>query len=174
MLQLLAYVTTAGLEGNSQGIQFVINEGMTIGSILSPLAGGAFLFVVAVMLFQTQLGVMDSTSRIMAENAAISYIKRTGKDLVPLSKMYYGFLWAQIAFGVVFFLLGISEPKSLLVLGACINAVAMFIHIGLVTYLNYRSLPKCYQPSVLRRICLIGIFLFFGFFSGFVLLNQLS
>ncbi len=173
LLMLLAFVTTAGLDGNAQGIQFVINEGLAIGSALTPAIGASFLFVVVVMLFQTQLGVMDSTSRIMAENAAISYMKRTNKKTVPLSKIYYGFLWAQIAFGVVIFLLGIGEPKTLLVLGAVINAVAMFVHVGLVSVLNFKALPKCFQPGVLRRIILLGIFLFFGFFSGVVIIDQL-
>ncbi|MFC1787899.1 Nramp family divalent metal transporter [Patescibacteria group bacterium] len=173
LLMLLAHITTTGLEGNAQGIQFVINEGIAIGSILSPGIGAAFLVIVSIMLFQTQLGVMDSTSRIMAENAAISYTKHTSKKSIPLSRIYFAFLWAQIFFGIILFLLGISEPKALLVLGACLNAVAMFVHIGLVSVLNYRALPKCFQPGVLRRILLLGIFIFFGFFSGVVIIDRL-
>lgn len=173
LLMLLAFMTTVGLPGNGHGIQFVINEGTAIGQILSPLIGSFFLLVVAIMLFQTQLGVMDSTSRIMAENAAIAYTKRTGNKKIALSKIYSFFLWAQIVFGIILFLLGITEPKTLLVLGACLNAVAMFVHIGLVSFLNYRSIPKCYQPGILRRLVLLGIFLFFGFFSGFVFLQNI-
>ncbi len=173
LLMILAYTTTYGLEGNATGINFVISEGAVIGSILGPAIGAAFLFVVAVMLFQTQLGVMDSTSRIMAENAALSYMKKKKTNTVPLSKIYYGFLWAQIAFGIILFLLGMTEPKTLLVLGACINAVAMFVHTGLVSVLNFKSLPKYYQPGVIRRLLLAGIFIFFGFFSTVVLWDQL-
>ena len=174
LLMLLAHATAGGLDGNAEGIRFVINEGATIGSLLSPAIGAAFLFVVAVMLFQTQLGVMDSTSRIMAENFAITVLRKKASTHIHLSKIYFTFLWAQIAFGIILFLLGISEPKTLLVLGACINAVAMFVHVGLVSILNFRSIPKCYQPGVLRRLILLGIFLFFGFFSGLVILNQLA
>ena len=173
LLMLLSYTTTYELNGNVQGINFVIKEGHVIGTLLSPVVGSFFLLVVSIMLFQTQLGVMDSTSRIMAENAAISYMKIKNVSSVPLSKIYYGFLWGQIAFGTILFLLGLSEPKFLLVLGACINAVAMFVHIGFVTVLNYKQLPKFYQPTFLRRLILVGIFLFFGFFSGVVLFNQL-
>jgi len=173
LLMLLSYTTTYELNGNVQGINFVIKEGHVIGTLLSPIVGSFFLLVVSIMLFQTQLGVMDSTSRIMAENAAISYMKIKNVSSVPLSKIYYGFLWGQIAFGTILFLLGLSEPKFLLVLGACINAVAMFVHIGFVTVLNYKQLPKFYQPTFLRRVILVGIFLFFGFFSGVVLFNQL-
>lgn len=172
LLMLLAYVTTFSLNGNTEGISFVIREGVAIGEALGPAFGAGFLLVVAVMLFQTQLGVMDSTSRIMAENASISYMRIKKETSVPLSKIYYVFLWGQIAFGVLLFLLGLSEPKFLLVLGAVINAIAMFVHIGLVSILNVRSIPTFYQPSLLRRMLLGGIFLFFGVFSVIVVANQ--
>jgi hypothetical protein len=173
LLMLLAYTTTFELNGNGHGISFVLREGLAIGQILTPTAGSAFLFLVAVMLFQTQLGVMDSTSRIMSENAAITYMKGTGENSMPLSKIYYIFLWGQIAFGILLFALGMSEPKSLLVLGACINAVAMFVHIGFVSLLNYRALPKFYQPSFCRRLLLGGIFIFFGIFSTVVIIDMI-
>jgi len=173
MLMLLAYATVAdGSPSNAQGIQFVLNEGAAIGARLGAGVGTAFLAAVAVMLFQTQLGVMDSTSRIMAENYAVGYTRVTGKEEVRLSRTYFSFLWAQIAFGIVLFLLGQTEPKTLLVLGACLNAVAMFVHIGLVARLNRAELPAAYQAPPWRRALLWGIFLFFGYFSGVVVWDQ--
>jgi len=172
LLMILSYVTAFGLEGNAQGIQFVINEGLVIGGLIGPFIGTLFLLAVSVMLFQTQLGVMDSTSRIMSENLAIKHINRF-PDGVRLSKLYYGFLWSQIAFGILLFLFNIHEPKTLIVAGAVINAVAMFVHTGLVAMLNARELPKPFRPSVFRK-CMIGfIFLFFGFFSAVVLIDTL-
>jgi len=173
LLMLLSFVTTFGITENAQGIQFILHEGARIGLMLTPAFGTAFLFVVTVMLFQTQLGVMDSTSRIMAENTAIISLKRKKENSLPLSKYYFSFLWLQIAFGILLFLLGISEPKTLLVLGACLNAVAMFVHIGLVFVLNYRSLPKFFQAPLWRKILLGIIFIFFGFFSVLVLFDQI-
>ncbi|OGL99056.1 hypothetical protein A2304_02830 [Candidatus Uhrbacteria bacterium RIFOXYB2_FULL_57_15] len=172
-LMLLSYAATRGSDGNAQGIQFVLNEGTAIGGRLGPWAGLAFLAAVGVMLFQTQLGVMDSTSRIMAENLAVAYTRFTGKDEIRLSRTYFSFLWAQIAFGIILFLLGQTEPKTLLVLGACLNAVAMFVHIGLVARLNRSELPVAYQAPAWRRALLWGIFLFFGYFSAVVLWDQL-
>lgn len=171
-LMLLSYVTTFGLESNAQGIQFVINEGFIIGERLIPAAGTLFLFVVGVMLFQTQLGIMDSTSRIMAENAAIKKLKNESEGVVNLSKIYYIFVWTQIAFGILLFLLNIYEPKTLIVFGAVINAVAMFVHLGLVFVLNHRELPKVFRPKWWRKIVMSIIFLFFGFFCVFVLLSE--
>ncbi|MFA5792076.1 MAG: Nramp family divalent metal transporter [Candidatus Paceibacterota bacterium] len=172
-LMLLSYVTTFGLNGNAEGINFVINEGLVIGQMVFPFIGTLFLVVVSIMLFQTQLGVMDSTSRIMAENLAISKLDGQEKGKINLSKIYYFFVWAQIGFGIVLFLFNIYEPKTLIILGAVINAFAMFIHLALVSILNHKSLPKVFRPSLMRKIIIGLIFVFFGIFSFIVLLDKL-
>jgi hypothetical protein len=174
LLMLLAYTTAYGVAGSAEGINFVITEGSAIAKLTFPLLGTLFLGVVTIMLFQTQLGVMDSTSRIMAENYAEKKLGKNENAKINLSKIYYTFLWAQIAFGCLLFLFNISEPKTLLVLGAVINAFAMFIHIGLVSILNYKTLPKIFHPSWPRKLILLIIFLFFGYFSILVLGDKLG
>ena len=174
LLMILAYSTAHGVPGNSEGINFVINEGRMIAQNTFPFLGVLFLAVVAIMLFQTQLGVMDSTSRIMAENFAEKKLGKNQNAKINLSKIYFTFLWSQIAFGCLLFLFNISEPKTLLILGAVINAFAMFIHIAMVSILNYKTLPKIFHPSWIRKIILLGIFIFFGYFSILVLIDKLK
>ena len=173
LLMILAFATTHGLEGTAEGINFVIFEGAAIGGAIGPWAGILFLVVVVIMLFQTQLGVMDSTSRIMAENLALTKIKSGDASKVNLSKIYSIFVWSQIAFGSLLFLCDISEPKTLIVLGAVINAFAMFVHVGLVTYLNQKALPKFARARLWRKLIMGIIFLFFGFFSVIVLIDRI-
>lgn len=171
-LMLLSYSTVHGLPGNVEGINFVINEAKIIGQTVFPIVGTLFLIVVSIMLFQTQLGVMDSTSRIMAENLAIRKIHGKENAKINLSKIYYFFVWAQIVFGIALFLLNVYEPKTLIVLGAVINAFAMFVHLALVSWLNRKSLPKVFHPGWIRKIILLIIFIFFGIFSFFVLWDK--
>jgi hypothetical protein len=170
LLMLLSYVTTYNTGDNSEGISFVISQSLAIGKNVAPWAGGVFLVLVGIMLFQTQLGIMDSTSRIMAENVAL----KIKKNKINLSKIYFIFVWSQIAFGVVLFLLNVYEPRTLIVLGAIINAVAMFVHIGLVSRLNYTSLSRVFRPRFWRRIIIMLIFVFFGVFSALTLFSQLG
>ncbi|MFA6520055.1 MAG: Nramp family divalent metal transporter [Candidatus Paceibacterota bacterium] len=172
-LMLLSYATTHGLTGNTEGINFVINEGAVIGNIVFPFVGTLFLVVVSIMLFQTQLGVMDSTSRIMAENLAIRKLHGQERGKINLSKIYYSFVWAQIIFGIILFLFNIYEPKTLIVLGAVINAFAMFVHLALVFWLNHKSLPKVFRPTWIRKIIIGIIFIFFGIFSFIVLWDKI-
>lgn len=173
LLMVLSYTTTFGLETNLQGINFVINEGVIIGQKLFPIFGIIFLLVVSIMLFQTQLGILDSTSRIMAENYALKKVGEKGNGTVNLSKIYYVFLWIQIIFGIILFLFNIYEPKSLIVLGAIINAFAMFVHIALVSWLNYKALPKVFQPGIVRRVILGTAFIIFGIFSIITIQDKL-
>ena len=118
--------------------------------------------------------IINSTSRIMAENFAIKKLDNQERRKINLSKIYYSFVWAQIVFGIVLFLFNIYEPKTLIVLGAVINAFAMFVHLALVFWLNNKSLPKVFRPSLIRKIIIGIIFIFFGVFSFIVLLDKLN
>lgn len=164
LLMVVSYAAVYGLSGNAAGISFVLSEALMVGNNILPWVGGVFLTILAVMLYQTQMGVLDSTSRIMAENMALMEMDEQGEVKADLSGIYFTFLWLQIAFGTVLFALDYYEPKALLVLGAVINAVAMFVHVGLVWYLN-RSLPAPVRPKKWRQILIAVIFIFLGVFS---------
>ncbi len=163
LLSLLSFATTYSLGDNSTGIDFIISESQVIAEMLLPAAGILFLLVSGVLLFGTQLTVMDSTSRIICENFVLFKHSPAMTKLVP--KIYYAVLWSQILFGIIIFLIGFSEPRTLVVLGAVFNALAMFVSFALMLYLNNRSLPKELRPGLIRRSILWLAFLFFGVFS---------
>lgn len=173
LLMLLSFVTAFGANDNLEGIHFVINEGYIISQKLSNILGVIFLCIVSILLFQTQLGVLDSTSRIMAENFAIKKLGKDEEGQINLSKIYFAFLWAQIIFGIVLFLLDIYEPRTLIILGAVINAISMTVHIVLVNIMNYKLLPKVLQANIFRKVILLVIFLIFASFSSFVVIDSL-
>ncbi len=173
LLMILSYVTAFGLSGNQQGISFVINESLIIGQRLWPIIGDLFLLVVGLLLFQTQLGIFDSTSRIIAENVALKKINGQEQSSINLSKIYFICVWSLVLFGTLLFLFNIYEPKFLIVLAAVFNAVAMFVHIALVNLMNWRFLPKVFRPSLIRRAVLLAAFLFFGVFSVLTLWNSI-
>ncbi len=167
ILMVLAFETAFGMPNTATGIAFVITQGVVIAERTMPIVGTLFLLVVSIMLFQTQLGILDSTSRIMAENAVLA--RSHASAPINLSALYAIFVWAQIIFGITLFALGMSEPKTLIEIGAVLNAIAMFVHIGLVNYTNYRLLPIAFRPALWRKIVLGIIFGFFGFFSGIII-----
>lgn len=170
LLALLAYITVYGQPGNEQGVSFVIREAQFIGERIFPFIGTFFLLVLAITLFGTQLGVFDATSRILSENLILSFFgKLKEKSIRPL---YYLVLWLQIAAGIIILLLGFIEPLQLVITAAVLNAVAMFVHTGLVLWLNMTSLDKSIRPSIFRISMMVLAFLFYGGFSMYVIYDK--
>lgn len=165
LLALLAYSTVHGMQNLPTGVDFIITESQVISSRLGQFIGTAFLLIGGFMLFNTQLTVLDATSRIMSENTLIL----TKKGSLP--KIYYTFLWLQIFFGIVIFLFKFGQPLLLLTISAVLNAIAMFVHIGLTLNLNIRELEKEIGPNLFRITMIMIAFLFFGYFSFKTIIN---
>jgi hypothetical protein len=163
LLGLLAFATAHGATTPAAGINFVLFEAAAIAQKTLPIFGTLFLLIGGVMLFSTQMTVLDATSRIMSENLLI--LKRRSWAAKSLPKIYYCFLWAQIVFGVVIFLVGFGEPLLLLTLAAVINAGAMFVHIALTLILNLTRLERQVRPSLVRILVMVFSLAFFGYFT---------
>lgn len=171
ILSLLAYSTVFGNPDVSTGINFVILEGQIIGQQIHTLLGTAFLIIAGFMLFGTQFSVLGSTARIMSENLVI-----TSQDkfkIENLSKYFFFFLWLQIIAGIIIFFIGFTEPLTLVIISAVLNAFTMFVYSGLILSLNRSALDKQLKPSTLR-VSMVGLaFLFYGVFSVFIIYKNI-
>ena len=161
MLALLSAATSRGVE-SSGGLTFFFREAEMIGNAIHPWVGSMFVLTGALMLFTTQLGVLESASRIIAENVLL--LKHNVTDEVNASKMFYVVLWAELAFSAIFLFSGVAEPRSLLTFGAILNAAAMMVAFCLILFLNLREMPKILRPQLPRVIILITAALFFAYF----------
>jgi len=148
------------------GLSFLNAEAAMIASRTTPLIGTFFLLVAALMLFSTQMGILESSSRIISENIVLLFYKK-GKKF-NLSLGFYVALWAQILLGITIYLSGFREPRFLLTLGAVLNAAAMMVSFPLLFWLNKKKLPKIYQPNFVRKLIMLLAFLFF---AGFVIIT---
>lgn len=169
LLSLLSYATVYGTGDNGTGINFLINESASIAKSLTPFVGSIFLLVTAALLFGTQLTVLDSISRIITENIVLYRYDEKYRSKVP--QIYYAVLWGLIFFGCLVFTVGFSEPRTLVVLGAVANAVAMFISFILMLRLNTKTLPKKLRPSWFRRLIIVLAIAFFAVFVILAILN---
>lgn len=168
LLSLLAYTTTFG---ETAGVSFLIQESLMIGQRTYTFFGSIFIAVGAAMLFSTQFGVLDTTSRILTENLSL-----VSKRFFPpnhLRRNFYLFLWIQIILGILILALNLAEPLTLVIIGAVLNALAMFVHIGLTIWTNLTILEKPIRPSLLRLGIMLLAFVFFGGFSLFTILDYL-
>ena len=171
LLSLLAFSSVYGNEGVATGINFVIAESVVISSTVGIIFGKLFLATAAVMLFGTQFSVIASTSRIMSENLIIAAPHKF--KINDASKHFYMFLWLQIAAGIIIFSIGFTEPLTLVITSAVLNAITMFIYSGLLIFLNKTQLRKTVQPSLFRILAVGSAFLFYGGFSIYTILQHL-
>ena len=172
LLSLLAYATVYKDPGVEASINFVIREGGVIAARTFPSLGTFFLLMAALMLFGTQFSVYGSNARISSENLVIMNKDKFSTDKLP--KFFYGFLWLQIIAGITIFALGFTEPLALVVTGAVLNAISMFIYSGLILWTNMTILEKPLRPSLFRIIAVGCAFLFYGGFSTFTIFMTFS
>jgi len=153
-------------QGVGSGLSFLHAESTAIASRATPIVATFFLLVAALMLFSTQMGILESSSRIISENVLLLFYKRGRK--FNLSLGFYMALWAQILLGICIYLSGFREPRFLLTLGAVLNATAMMVSFPLLFWLNKKKLLKNYQPNLIRKLFMLLAFLFF---VGFVVVT---
>lgn len=166
LLSILAKSLVFG--GASQsGIDFLYQQSSVLTARIGQTSGISFLMVAALMLFSTQIGVLESSSRIISENFLLLFYK-PGFITNP-SLAFYVALWGQIAIGIILLLLGFGEPRFLLTLSAVLNAVAMMFAFPLVYFLNRKNLGARYRASILARVFFILGFIFFIIFVGMTL-----
>ncbi|MDP3994245.1 MAG: Nramp family divalent metal transporter, partial [bacterium] len=168
LLSVLAKSLVFGSASQS-GIDFLYQQSSVLTSQINPVFGIAFLVVAALMLFSTQIGVLESSSRIISENYLLIFYKK-GFTANP-SLAFYIALWGQIALGIVVLLFGFQEPRSLLTLSAILNAIAMMFAFPLVFLLNRKNLKTRYRASFPAQIFFILGFVFFVVFVVMTLRN---
>ncbi len=160
VLSALAFTTVYG-QAETQGLSFLFLQAEIIGQNTIPILRSVFLIVAGLMLFGTQVGVLESSSRIISEN--ILLLKR-GSEAKHASRWFYLALWGQIGLGTITYSVGFTEPKLLITTSAILNAMAMMVSFALIYFLNKKHLLKPYRTPVWRQAILWLAALFFFYF----------
>jgi len=159
----MAVLSSATARGAStEGLSFLFFQAQNIGAMTYPVVGKMFLVMSGLFLFATQLGVLESATRITSEN--ILLIRHKVTEPVAVGKIFYLILWIEILLGIVLILMGFQEPRLLLTLGAILNAAAMMVAFPLILLLNRLRLPASIRPHWGRQLMLLIGFSFFAYF----------
>ena len=169
LLSLLAKNLVFG-QADAQGLSFLYQEAAVISARIGRFWGQLFLLIAGLMLYSTQLGVLESSSRIISENLLLLTWQK-GKKVNP-SLWFYLALWGQIILGIIILLFGVQEPRFLLTLGAILNALAMTLLFPLVWYLNRSRLQQKLWPSLVNQLILALALVFFLVFSFLTIFNK--
>ena len=114
------------------------------------------------MLFKTQLDILEGTVRAVTDMlwTGSSRVRTWAEGDVRL--VYYAVLAGFVVWGVI--ASGLAQPIILLQLGANVAGVVLAISAIHILYVNTTFLPKDIQPPLWRRLALIFLALFYGFF----------
>ncbi|MGH7966559.1 MAG: Nramp family divalent metal transporter [Candidatus Binatia bacterium] len=119
-------------------------------------------FMGAWILFKTQLDLLEGTVR------SVTDILWTGSARVrqwsggDVRLVYYSVLAGFVVWGLI--AIGQAQPIVLLQLGANLGGIVFMISALHILYVNTKFLPKEIQPPLWRRIALVLMVIFYGFF----------
>ena len=161
-LPALLYVTflPRGADIRGLGISAALAQG--VGARAGPLLAGAIAFLGAWILVKTQLDNVEGMTR------AITDILWTGSRRIrgwrggDVRAVYYAVLSAIVLWGVI--ALRLAQPIILLQLGANVAGVVLIVSSLHLLYVNTRLLPVELRPPAWRRVALVAVALFYGFF----------
>jgi hypothetical protein len=166
MLPALLYVTfvPAGTELKNLEIAAVLAQ--QIGAAAMPAIGFIVALLGAWILFKTQLDCVEGMTR------SVTDILWTGSSRVrawrggDVRAVYYVVLALVVIWGMI--ALRLAQPLVLLQIGANIGGAIFVIASLHLLYLNTRVLPAALRPPLWRRLALVGMALFYGFFAFLV------
>jgi hypothetical protein len=162
VLPALLYVTFLPRGTNIEGLGISAALASGVGARAGGIVAGIVAFLGAWVLFKTQLDNLEAMVR------AITDILWTGSRRVrawrggDVRAVYYSVLGVVVLWGIV--AMRLAQPIVLLKLGANV-AGAIFILASLqLLYVNTRLLPPHVRPPMWRRLALVVMALFYGFF----------
>ena len=162
ILPAMLYVTFLPRGTNIQGLGISAALAQAISGRSGALLGGAIAFLGAWVLFKTQLDQLEGMVR------AITDILWTGSGRVrtwrggDVRAVYYGVLGVVVLWGIV--ALALAQPFFLLQISANMAGFVFVIGSLHLLYLNTRVLPAHVRPPMWRRVSLVVMSLFYGFF----------
>ncbi len=134
--------------------------------------GTTFWLIGTVVLFSTNLAVLDMVGRVTADVLKTGPLARN--ERWSESKLYFIVVWTEIAFGSIILLAGVDQPLLLLVIASSLNGLVMFVYSCLLIQLNRGMLPREMGLRGGRLVAIGWAVLFYGFFSAILLWDQIG
>jgi len=175
LLTLISYICFYDASGQRlpgaeryKGMAFVWGEAQRLVTLIGPLARWLFLIMGVAILFTTEFGVLDAASRISTDIVKVAWLRDNPRW--SEGRLYYLFLWAEIALACTILLLDHYQIKrvgafALFEFSSAMNGGVMFLYSLALVVMNRWRLPAAIRISSWRLAFLLLTAAFFGFFS---------
>ncbi len=161
-LPALLYVTFVPAGSEIRGLGIAAALAQAVATQKGAIFGGAIAILGVWILFKTQLDILEGMTR------SITDILWTGSKRIrawrggDVRVIYYTVLAAVSLWGIA--ALRLTQPIVLLLLGANMAGIVLIIASVHLLYVNTRLLPVELRPPMWRRLALVALALFYGFF----------
>ncbi|HEU4713708.1 MAG TPA: Nramp family divalent metal transporter [Pyrinomonadaceae bacterium] len=161
-LPALLYVTFVPAGSEIRGLGIAAALAHAVGTQKGAIFGGVIAVLGVWILFKAQLDILDGMTRgitdiLWAGSARVRAVR--GGDV---RFVYYAVLGVISLWGIL--ALRLTQPIILLALSANMAGIVFIISSLHVLYVNTRLLPRELRPPMWRRLALVALALFYGFF----------
>lgn len=154
-----------------EGLSFLREEGRALGDLIGPWFTTAFYVAGFLMLFSTNIGVIDYVSRLAGDSLKVTFLKES--NFWSESKIYITVVWIMIIAGSGIIWTGIA-PVLLLIISSAGGGFVMAIYSVLIIMLNRRHLPEFAKLKGWRLPIMIVIAMFYIAFSLFLTYQMIT
>lgn len=114
-----------------------------------------------IIMFPGQFSSMDGIARRWSDAFWSGTARARAAAPHKAKWLYYSFVAAYVTAGIIITLTGIS-PGKMMVFNANLANLAITCCILHTLYVNSRFLPKAFQPSLFKKVCLVGAAVFYS------------
>jgi len=161
-LPALLYVTFVPAGSDIRGLGIAAALAQAVGTQKGAIFGGIIAVLGVWILFKAQLDILEGMTR------AITDILWTGSSRIrawrggDVRVVYYSVLAVISLWGII--ALRMTQPIILLSLSANMAGIVFIVSSLHLLYVNTRLLPRELRPPMWRRVALVALALFYGFF----------
>jgi hypothetical protein len=163
VLPAVLYVTLVESGTNIQGLGISAALAEKISGRSGALLGGVVAILGAWILFKTQLDIVEGMVRSLTDILWTGSMRVRKLCRGDVRVVYYGALSIVCLWGIV--ALRLAQPIILIVLAANVASVVFTISSLHLLYLNTTLLPPALRPPMWRRVVLVAMSVFYGFFA---------
>jgi hypothetical protein len=164
--------STAGVNENiGTDLAFIQDEGRILAERIAPWFEQVFYIAGFVMLFSTNVGIIDYVGRITGDSLKVTFLEES--EFWSESKIYVTVVWIMAIGGSLLLLTGL-EPIILLVIASTGGGFVMAFYSTLLILLNRRVLPEFAKLKGWRVPVLIFCAAFYIFFSLYLIYQMFT
>ncbi len=164
--------STIGIsEDAGEDLAFIQEEGAALADLIGPWFETAFFAAIFVVLFSTNVGVIDYVSRLTGDSLKVTFLKNS--TFWSESKIYVTVVWFMIVVGSLILWTG-AEPIVLLVISSAGGGFVMAFYSVLLIALNRKALPNFAKLKGWRVPVMVFCALFYVSFAAYLLYMMIS